>query len=472
MVDIPVTENDAVITVAATIAAQTVFAFDFLIYEKSHLKAIFTELATGIETDLVYPTDFSVTAIDLPGGSDITLLAIITAVGDTVTIYRDIPVERLADYQASGDFFAETINRELDLQTMRMQELRRDINLSVRVGVGGDATIPLPAPEANKVLIGNAAADGYDNGPTADEITNAQSYAIAAAASETNASASENKAADWAEEAEDVEVEAGEYSAHHWALKALAAGPYTHPNHTGDVTSVGDGPQTIADEAVTLAKMADMATASYLGRITAATGVPEVLSKADVQDDLGGTGVGDLAQVQGSGLLDPSILPTSGSAWEYVEDTYDFAVDGAITEVESAAFADGYEYGFLVQAVTANASPRALTMKVYKETDAAYHNIGITVASTTTGSSDDVWSWVELSFSRVVNLEKVALARGNGHANCVVGTDDFVLIDPDGGAGRHQQIIWHLATAQKIGKARFAIITFSGGKILMYRRPI
>jgi len=55
---------------------------------------------------------------------------------------------------------------------------------------------------------------------------------------------------------------------------------YVHPNHTGAVTSVADGATTITDKAVTLAKMNDMATASLLGRNTAATGVPEVLSKA------------------------------------------------------------------------------------------------------------------------------------------------------------------------------------------------
>jgi hypothetical protein len=61
------------------------------------------------------------------------------------------------------------------------------------------------------------------------------------------------------------------------------ANAYVHPNHSGDVTSVGDGATTIAAKAVTLAKMADMATSSLLGRKTAGTGVPEVLSKADAQ---------------------------------------------------------------------------------------------------------------------------------------------------------------------------------------------
>jgi len=55
---------------------------------------------------------------------------------------------------------------------------------------------------------------------------------------------------------------------------------YIHPNHSGDVTSVADGAQTIVDKKVTLAKMNDMATASLLGRNTAGVGVPEVLSKA------------------------------------------------------------------------------------------------------------------------------------------------------------------------------------------------
>lgn len=57
---------------------------------------------------------------------------------------------------------------------------------------------------------------------------------------------------------------------------------YVHPNHSGDVTSVADGATTIAEKAVTLAKMADIATASILGRKTALTGVPEVLNKTDV----------------------------------------------------------------------------------------------------------------------------------------------------------------------------------------------
>jgi hypothetical protein len=85
---------------------------------------------------------------------------------------------------------------------------------------------------------------------------------------------------------------------------ADGANNYSHPNHTGDVTSTGDGATVIADEAVTLAKMAHIATDTFLGRNTAATGDVEVLSMATAKTmlDLTGTNSGD--QTSMSGITD------------------------------------------------------------------------------------------------------------------------------------------------------------------------
>ncbi len=71
---------------------------------------------------------------------------------------------------------------------------------------------------------------------------------------------------------------------------ATGANNYVHPNHTGDVTSVGDGATTIAAGAVTLAKMANMATSSLIYRKTAGSGAPEVNTLATLKTDLGLTG--------------------------------------------------------------------------------------------------------------------------------------------------------------------------------------
>jgi len=54
---------------------------------------------------------------------------------------------------------------------------------------------------------------------------------------------------------------------------------YTHPNHTGDVTSTGDGATVIANDAVTYAKMQNVsATDRLLGRSTAGAGDVEEIT--------------------------------------------------------------------------------------------------------------------------------------------------------------------------------------------------
>ena len=61
---------------------------------------------------------------------------------------------------------------------------------------------------------------------------------------------------------------------------------YVHPNHSGDVTSVADGEQTIAANAVTNMKLADMANATIKGRFTAGAGDPEDLTAAQARSIL------------------------------------------------------------------------------------------------------------------------------------------------------------------------------------------
>ena len=72
---------------------------------------------------------------------------------------------------------------------------------------------------------------------------------------------------------------------------AASANNYAHPNHSGDVTSVGDGAQTIAAGAVTNAKMANMVADTIKGRANAAgTGAPQDLTAAQVRTIIGVSG--------------------------------------------------------------------------------------------------------------------------------------------------------------------------------------
>lgn len=58
---------------------------------------------------------------------------------------------------------------------------------------------------------------------------------------------------------------------------------YVHPNHTGDVTSTGDGATVITNNSVTNTKLADMTVNTIKGRKTTGTGDPEDLSASDVR---------------------------------------------------------------------------------------------------------------------------------------------------------------------------------------------
>ena len=58
---------------------------------------------------------------------------------------------------------------------------------------------------------------------------------------------------------------------------------YSHPNHTGDVTSSGDGAQTIANNVVTFAKMQDIATDTFMGRTASGSGDAKALSVSEAR---------------------------------------------------------------------------------------------------------------------------------------------------------------------------------------------
>ena len=85
------------------------------------------------------------------------------------------------------------------------------------------------------------------------------------------------------------------------ATNTLYSGLVTNATHTGDVT--GSVALTIASNAVTLAKMADVATGTVFYRKTAATGDPEVQTLATLKTDLllTGTNSGDNAGVTSVG---------------------------------------------------------------------------------------------------------------------------------------------------------------------------
>ena len=78
---------------------------------------------------------------------------------------------------------------------------------------------------------------------------------------------------------------------------ADGANAYTHPNHSGDVTSVGDGAQTIANGVVTNGKLANVGGQTIKGNSDIGTNPPWDLSASEVRSIIN---VDDGADVTGS----------------------------------------------------------------------------------------------------------------------------------------------------------------------------
>ena len=193
----------------------TVFAYNFRV-DNSDDMSVYVD-------GVIQPTGWSIDGLGNPTGGNVTF-AVAPADQASIALLREIDIFQLIDYVPYDPFPAETHEFGLDKLTMICQQLQEQFD---RTLLGSPDTPPtvdntLPPYNAGKGIMWHAteermttSQDNFD-----DIVTNAAASETAAAASAAAALASENKAQKWAQEAEDVEVEPGEYSAYHWALKA------------------------------------------------------------------------------------------------------------------------------------------------------------------------------------------------------------------------------------------------------------
>lgn len=175
MAEILIPETDARVQYVAS-SGQTVFAYNFPIFDEGHLTVIQTD-SLGVSTTLTIATHYTVSGVGASGGGNVTLITGAVS-GDIVTIQREVPAERNTDFNVGGDYRAESINRELDLITMVQQQQGRDLTRTMALqpeDVSTSAPLPLKADRANKFLVFDAdgnpsasAGSGTDTGLRSD----------------------------------------------------------------------------------------------------------------------------------------------------------------------------------------------------------------------------------------------------------------------------------------------------------------
>jgi hypothetical protein len=162
---------------------------------------------------------------------------------------------------------------------------------------------------------------------------------------------------------------------------ADGANAYAHPNHSGDVTSVADGAQTIAAGAVSLSKMANLAANSIIGNNTGDPATPLALTAAQLKTLLGNVYIGTTAvaldrasaglTLAGITLTEPELgvayatslkctanisIFADGAAPFYARSWSNTATDGGAlvfyrqggTEASPSNVADGYDMGHVI----------------------------------------------------------------------------------------------------------------------------
>lgn len=146
------------------------FAFSFKVFADADVRVVETLISTGVETDLVLNTDYTITRnVDQdnnPGGSITYLVSsVTTALPSTkkLTIVGDFDYEQPTDIPNGGSFFATVLENAFDRIVMFVKQLKEQADRSMRLPVSSSASVEMPMPEANTVVGWNETADALQN---------------------------------------------------------------------------------------------------------------------------------------------------------------------------------------------------------------------------------------------------------------------------------------------------------------------
>jgi hypothetical protein len=165
-------------------SGQTVFPYDFVIFDEDDLEVF----QNG--TKLTITTDYTISGVLDENGGDVTLTSGATT-GDEIIISREVPIERTTQYTTGGDFRAEVIGREQSREIAIAQQLARDIDrvLTFDVTATGITAGTLPEPQDDRTILFDGTTGSMKIGPTAGNIENAETFANQAETAKNDAEA-------------------------------------------------------------------------------------------------------------------------------------------------------------------------------------------------------------------------------------------------------------------------------------------
>jgi len=135
-------------------AGQTVFAVPFEFFAVTDLVVERNGVALTYNPSPANNSQFSVIGANVEGGGSITLGAGGAALGERVAIYRDIPLDRRANYPQTGPFAVRALNTEQARQVAMIQQVAGATDRSIRLPKG-ESLAELPDAEGRtNTLVG------------------------------------------------------------------------------------------------------------------------------------------------------------------------------------------------------------------------------------------------------------------------------------------------------------------------------
>lgn len=217
-----------------TIEGQSLFPFLFKVFVKGDIEVYHTPLNGS-----TYLIDNGLLIITVDGDNGGSVeIPVISGIeigeGDFIVIKRSLDLNRYVEFQKSGDLLATTLNLDQDYQTYLIADGEARINTALTAPPGiPEFSGELPVPVLEAYLRWNSTATALENDtepPTwRNETENFKNitfgYMETTEGFMDQSEVYKNKAFDWAETPEDIEVEPLKYSAKHYAAKAAVFNP-------------------------------------------------------------------------------------------------------------------------------------------------------------------------------------------------------------------------------------------------------
>lgn len=303
--------------------ATVAFTYPFPVFQDADI-AVYVDGALQTLT-----THYAVSGAGASSGGSVTFVSP-PENGAAVALVRELTIQRLTDFQSSGEFRAKVINDELDYQTAALQQLANKIERSVRLASSDPAsamTLPDASDRADHVL----AFDG--DGKLTTMLPNSDTYISMSAFAGTLL--------------DDVDASAAR----------ATLGAQTHDSALDTISALTPAEGQALVYTGTVWSAADISGADQVARDMAASALAYTLAQNDAISITGGVGIFNLSD----DFESDSLATSTGATYDASGDFYGTS-SGGFTEVEpdGATFGNMTSQGGLAAAFD-DSSPQAAT---------------------------------------------------------------------------------------------------------------